>query len=225
MSNRPTEPARKLTSARIVVVTVGISVFLAVALGVGARGFDPAVAISWLRGFQSAWWAPLAFFCAYAVLNIAFVPTQALSIAAAVIWGWKAGGAIELVSATLGALPPYFIARGAAHRWTNEQTDARWLEKLRREGFSALLILRMVPVIPYTALNYVAGAAGIRLRDYFLGTLFGVLPSTFIFAYFVDAIVAGILTPLDATIRVIVAGIVMATLVVATRIAARRLTA
>ena len=40
---------------------------------------------------------------------------------------------------------------------------------------------------PFIVLNYAAGATRIRFRDYFLGTLLGLLPPVFIFTYFVGA--------------------------------------
>lgn len=218
----PAPPRFAISRTRLVIATAIVAIALVAVAGAATRHLDAQEIVTWLR---SSPWAPVAFLVAYAVLNVAFVPTVALSIAAPLIWGWKIGGVIELFAATLAALPPYYLSRAASRRWIGERADDRWLEKLRREGFSALLILRLVPVIPYTALNYVAGAAGIGTRPYLLATFLGVIPSTFVFAYFVEAIVAGIMTPLAASLRVAGAGALLALLVVVTRFAARRLSA
>ncbi|HET7711344.1 MAG TPA: VTT domain-containing protein, partial [Thermoanaerobaculia bacterium] len=56
----------------------------------------------------------------------------------------------------------------------------------------ALLLLRILPLVPYVALNYLAGLARIRPRDYILTTFFGSIPSVFAFAYFIDTMRAGV---------------------------------
>ena len=68
-------------------------------------------------------------------------------------------------------------------------------------SFSLLLLLRVVPIIPYTALNYVAGLSPIRPQRYLLATFIGMVPSTYLFAYFVDATVEGIMEPRDVLLR------------------------
>jgi phospholipase D1/2 len=42
----------------------------------------------------------------------------------------------------------------------------------------AVATLRMLPVAPYTLVNLAAGSIDVRLRDYVLGTLLGILPGT-----------------------------------------------
>ncbi len=87
----------------------------------------------------------------------------------------------------------------------------------------ALLTLRLVPLVPYTALNYLAGCTRLTTSRYLLATVVGMIPSTFVFAYLVDAIVAGVLSPRDAALRVLGAGALFAVLVITTRVAARAL--
>ena len=181
-------------------------------------GITTAEVIEWAKTLRNVWWAPLAYFVAYAVLNVLFIPTQLLSIAAAVIWGWQVGATIELFAATLGALPPFFIAR-----WLRPARAARYAALIDREGVTFLLVLRLVPILPYTALNYAAGLTPIRSIPYTFATLFGIVPSTYIFAFFVDAIVRGVLQPKDVFVRILIAGALLAALVIVTRLAASRL--
>src|SRR5688572_16734208 len=79
----------------------------------GAKLFDAATIVSALRAYSDRWWMIPAYVVAYAILDVLFIPTQALSIAAVLLWGWVKGGTIELISATIGALFPYLIARTA----------------------------------------------------------------------------------------------------------------
>ncbi len=54
----------------------------------------------------------------------------------------------------------------------------------------AMVVLRLVPVAPFTLVNLVAGASRIRLRDCLLGTAIGMTPGILITASLVDRIAA-----------------------------------
>lgn len=150
-----------------------------------ARAFIAA-----MHSVQGEWWAMPLFFVLYALFALLLLPVGLLSATAALVWGWKVGGSLDLAASTLAALPPFVLARGGL---------ARWVERhIRREDVPALdspfnlFLLRVVPLVPYVALNYIAGSATrIRTRHYLLMTLIGVLPSSFLFAYFVDTMAAG----------------------------------
>jgi uncharacterized membrane protein YdjX (TVP38/TMEM64 family) len=187
--------------------------------------FDTDLLVSEVRNYSDTWWAPILFMLLYLVLNIFFIPPQALSIAAVVAWGWIVGGAVELVVATFTALFPYWIARSAARTWVEARLrrHERIMEMLQREGFSLLLAMRLIPLIPYTALNYAAGFSAIRTIPYLVATFIGMIPPVFIFAYFVDALLAGLMQPTDIMVRMVAAGILLAILVLITRLGTRML--
>jgi uncharacterized membrane protein YdjX (TVP38/TMEM64 family) len=174
------------------------------------------------RKYSGTWWIIPAYFVAYALLDVLFIPTQFLSIAAVLLWGWARGGTIELIAATAGAIPPFLIARGALREWFAERIrpHRRAADMIDREGFTLLLLLRVVPIIPYTPLNYVAGVSSVPLARYVLATFIGVMPSTFIFAWFVQAVVDGVMQPRDVMLRALGAGALLAALIIATRLAA-----
>lgn len=71
--------------------------------------------------------------------------------------------------------------------------------KSREHGFAVVFYLRIL-WFPFIVLNYAAGATAIRFKDYFWGTVFGILPAAVITAYFFGSlkeIVASIRTPAD----------------------------
>lgn len=41
-----------------------------------------------------------------------------------------------------------------------------------------MVVVRLVPVVPFTAINYTAGLTGIRFWHYTLGTALGIVPGT-----------------------------------------------
>ena len=188
------------------------------------RHLDAEKMVRVVRDSGNVWWAIPAFFLLYILLDVFFIPTQVLSIAGVVMWGWWRGGILELFAATIGAIFPYLIARSTLREWIARrvQSHGGLMARLERDPFTLLLILRVVPIIPYTALNYIAGLSSIKPRHYTLATLIGMVPSTFIFAYFVDALVKGVMAPREVLFRMLGAGVLLATLIIGTRLAAPR---
>ena len=70
--------------------------------------------------------------------------------------------------------------------------------------FGSLLALRFIPGIPFAVLNYGAGVAGVRARDFVLSTFVGIIPPMFVFAYSADALFNGSMTEGDAAKRLII---------------------
>ena len=141
-------------------------------------------AVETMRAGADQWWAIPLFVFLYALFTILLLPLGLFSAAAALIWGWKVGGAIELVTCTLSAIPPYLLGRRGLAGWVQRRVSRENAPVL--DSPFALFLLRLVPMVPYVAVNYLAGATRVRLRDYVAVTLVGTIPSVFLFAFFVD---------------------------------------
>jgi uncharacterized membrane protein YdjX (TVP38/TMEM64 family) len=91
--------------------------------------------------------------------------------------------------------------------------------RLRKRGLLAVLLVRLLPVAPYTIVNIVAGASRIRWRDFLLGTALGLLPGLVLTSAFVDRAIAAIISPSPPTIALLVLIVVA---IVALTVALRR---
>lgn len=183
------------------------------------RGVDPRRIGEWLASVGDRWWAPIVFIALYAVFNTALLPATILTLTAGVVWGWLVGGLWVLAASTIGSAIPYWIARSGAG-WVEElmhRRAPRILGALKKEGFMTLLLLRLVPIFPYNVLNYAAGLAGIRPRDYLAATFFGTIPGIFIFTYLASSIAAGLVSPRQAFVRILIAGALLAALALVSR--------
>lgn len=49
--------------------------------------------------------------------------------------------------------------------------------------FNYLLFLRLLPIFPFFIINIAAGVLGVRLRTFFIGTLIGIIPGSFTYAW------------------------------------------
>ena len=128
---------------------------------------------------------PVVYAAVYAVLTVALVPGLPLTLAAGALYGAVGGAAVSVIGASIGATAAFGLARRGARdsveRVRGERLAA--LEKrLDGKGLLALLTLRLVPVVPFNALNYAAGATSIGVRDYVIATTFGIIPGAVAFA-------------------------------------------
>ncbi|MDQ2883538.1 MAG: VTT domain-containing protein [Actinomycetota bacterium] len=128
--------------------------------------------------------APVLFVLLYAVATLAPVPKNVLATVAGVLFGLVLGVVVVLLGALLGALAAFalgrVLGRDAVERITGARV-ARVDALLRRRGLLAVLGVRLVPVLPFTAINYAAGLTGVRTRDYIVGTALGIIPGTIAF--------------------------------------------
>lgn len=171
-----------------------------------------------MRAGADQWWAVPLFVVLYGLFTIFVLPLGLFSAAAALIWGWKIGGTIELLTCTLSAIPPYLLAKRGLAGWVERRIARKSVPVL--DSTFALFLLRLVPVVPYVALNYLAGATRVRLRDYVLTTLVGTLPSVFLFAFFVDTM-AGAAIGMVTQLKIAVACTLVAVVAIAVRFMAK----
>jgi uncharacterized membrane protein YdjX (TVP38/TMEM64 family) len=101
---------------------------------------------------------------------------------------------LNSVGANIGANAAFLLAK-ALGREGVERLGGKRIEGLNRatvkHGFLGLLILRLVPLVPFNALNFGSGLTGLRWRDYAIATVIGILPGTLVYTFFADALIQG----------------------------------
>lgn len=131
--------------------------------------------------FTNTRWGLLLFILVYATLTLSPVPKNLLSIGAGVVFGFVGGIGVVIAAALLGAAAAFWLGRWLGREAVEKFTGAR-VEKLdavlRQRGFAAVVGVRLVPVLPFTAINYLAGLTSVGWWQYFAGTALGILPGT-----------------------------------------------
>jgi uncharacterized membrane protein YdjX (TVP38/TMEM64 family) len=136
-------------------------------------------------------WGPIAYVLLYAVGPSFLVPGAVMTIAGGLAFGAFWGAIWSLAGANLGALIAFAAGRFLGKSFVEGIIGKRFqqlMQSLMRNGFYVILYLRLVPVIPYNALNLLAGASPITFRDYLWATLVGMIPGTVLFAFLGDAL-------------------------------------
>ncbi|HEU4522510.1 MAG TPA: VTT domain-containing protein [Thermoanaerobaculia bacterium] len=174
-----------------------------------------------LRGL---WYGPAAFIALFALACVFAVPASIFVLAAGLIWGWQLGGTWAMAGGLLGALASFFAGRfigeGLLERFGRVGKMVR--RQVDHAGFKSLLILRFIPGLPFAALNYGSGVAGVRLGDFVLATALGMAPSVYVFAWCADALFNGTMTEGDAAGKMILVCVVMMAIVLLPGLLKRR---
>jgi uncharacterized membrane protein YdjX (TVP38/TMEM64 family) len=126
-------------------------------------------------------WFPLAFMAAHIVVTVFPFPRTAFTLAAGLLFGPLVGVPLAVVASTVSAVIALLLVRAAGWQLSRlvrhprvDSLDAR----LRERGWPAVVSMRMIPAVPFSVLNYAAGASAVRVLPYTLATLAGLLPGT-----------------------------------------------
>lgn len=128
----------------------------------------------------------IGFILVYAVVaSLPFPVASFLTIFGGFLFGTFLGGAAAIFGATLGATA-LFIAVKYAFKDVFEQKFGKYTGKfeagLKENELSYLFILRLIPAYPFFVPSIVLALFDIRVRNFFLTTLFGIVPGTLVYA-------------------------------------------
>lgn len=128
---------------------------------------------------------PAVFVVLFALAATLLLPAAPFALAAGLLFGPVLGSATALVGATAGATGAFLLGR-ALGREAVARLGGRRLaaldDHLATRGFLSLLVLRLVPLLPFNLLSVGSGVTGLRLRDYVLATAVGIVPGTVAYA-------------------------------------------
>ena len=154
--------------------------------------------------------AAFAFVAAY-VLGVVFVPPSGtlLTVIGGFLFGVVQGTIFAVIGATIGATVLFLAARmafGDLLRARAGDAVRRMEAGFRENELSYMFILRLVPLFPFWLVNIAPAFLGVGLRNYLIGTFFGIIPGGAVYAVFGAGLgdildkdealsLAGVLTP------------------------------
>ena len=129
--------------------------------------------------------APMIYVLCFAILPIFLFPVPILAVVAGAAFGLFAGSLYTIIGAMINSVLMFYIARFLGFRAVSDFTQnskSKILKTLGEPGgkFSLILILRLMPLVPYNALNYACGVMNVSLREYVVATFVGIVPAPFI---------------------------------------------
>ncbi|MCQ4188791.1 TVP38/TMEM64 family protein [Methylocystis suflitae] len=135
-----------------------------------------------------AFTAAIGFVFAYAAVVALSLPgATIMTLAGGFLFGVPLGATLTVIGATAGATLLFMIARSAFGDLLRQRAGpflARMAEGFRKDAFSYLLFLRLVPAFPFWAVNLVPALLDMRLAPYVAATALGIIPGTTIYTAF-----------------------------------------
>ncbi len=130
----------------------------------------------------------VAFGGLYIAGTILFVPATILSLAAGFLFGNAVGIALVSLCTTVGAIAAFLISRYIARQQVQALVEGRpkfqAIERaVSREGFKMAFLTRLVPILPFSILNYSFGLTRVDGRRFTLATWLGMFPTSIAYVY------------------------------------------
>jgi len=132
--------------------------------------------------------ATLSFFLLYTLVVALSLPgATIMTVASGMLFGTVAGGLIAVLGATFGAMVVFLAAKFVIGDFLLRKAGP-FIQSMdagfRKNAFSYLLFLRLVPVFPFWVVNLVPAFSGVPLRMFAAATTIGIIPGTVVFAAF-----------------------------------------
>lgn len=132
--------------------------------------------------------APLAYISLYVVATILGVPGGFLTLTGGALFGVAWGTLWTVIGATLGATGAFLVGRFIAGDWARRQFEkGDRLSKIKAgiedDGFWFSLSIRLIPVFPFFAVNYLLSLTPLPLPTYVLTTAIGIIPGCFAYSW------------------------------------------
>ena len=137
------------------------------------------------------------YFLIFVVLMVLAIPTDFLILAGSIIFGRFFGPTqgffltllFVVTFASLGGMTGFFLGRLFLRKFirrylTRKIKLFRAIDYgLKNNALKMVILMRMAPLIPNNIFHYVMAVTSIRIRDYLIGNLVGMLPATSVSIY------------------------------------------
>ena len=133
--------------------------------------------------------AAVGYIGVFAILPAFFFPVAVLALAGGLLFGLLWGSIYTFIGAILNCalmfLLSRYIGREKIRCLVQRKLPAQWQKRLEglggKDGALLLVILRLIPAVPYNLINYAFGLTDMKLSTYLLFSAVGIIPGTLAF--------------------------------------------
>ncbi|WOL00618.1 hypothetical protein Cni_G09331 [Canna indica] len=133
-------------------------------------------------------WGPVVLAFAYIPLTVLAVPASILTLGGGYLFGLPVGFVADSTGATLGATAAFLLGRTVGRPYViSKLKDYPKFQAIaiaiQRSGFKIVLLLRLVPLLPFNMLNYLLSVTPVSIGAYMMASWLGMMPITFALVY------------------------------------------
>jgi len=168
--------------AVFVVLIAGLG-WLMKLLGLDVTKLTPERIGQFVRSFGV--WAPLVYLAGYGQ-PIVPLPASIMTITGGLAFGPVWGSLAALTGATIRASTEFLVARLLGRDAVAKLLKGKVAsldQKLGENSFKAVLLIRLIPNLPFDVQNYGLGFSRVRFWPYVIASFIGILPGCFAFVY------------------------------------------
>eukprot|EP00210_Caulerpa_lentillifera_P009068 g8653.t1 len=119
----------------------------------------------------------------YILLETVAVPATPLTVTAGYLFGIGPGVCVVSVASTIAATIAFLISRylfrqKAMEVFSKSKQFAAIDRAIEKDGFKFVFLLRLSPLLPFAASNYLYGITAVKLDAFVLASWLGMLPGT-----------------------------------------------
>jgi phospholipase D1/2 len=147
---------------------------------------QPRAIAGWFGAMADSVLMPPLVALVYVAASLVMFPNTVLCLGVILALGPVEGAAYAYGGSLTAALTGYVMGRRGGKRVDKLRLRSfdRISAELRHGGFAQVLMLRLLPIAPFTATNVLSGAARVRLLPFVAATLVGISPYILTFAAF-----------------------------------------
>jgi len=158
--------------------------------------------------WRNSFITPLIIIAAFVVGGLLVIPVTAMIIISVLVFGPVLGFTYALLGSVISAISCYglgsLLGRNAVRQLASKRIN-QISRQLADRGLLTMLVVRIIPLAPFTIVNLVAGASHIGFRDFVLGTLIGMIPGILGITLLTDRVKATLRSPDWETLLTLVA--------------------
>ncbi|KAG9457997.1 hypothetical protein H6P81_002505 [Aristolochia fimbriata] len=133
-------------------------------------------------------WGPLVLAVAYIPLTVLAVPASILTLGGGYLFGLPIGFVADSIGATIGATAAFILGRTIGRSFViSKLKDYPQFQAvaiaIQRSGFKIVLLLRLVPLLPFNMLNYLLSVTPVGVGEYMMASWLGMMPITLALVY------------------------------------------
>ncbi|KAG6766503.1 hypothetical protein POTOM_030589 [Populus tomentosa] len=133
-------------------------------------------------------WGPLVLAIAYIPLTILAVPASVLTLGGGYLFGLPVGFVADSIGATVGAGAAFLLGRTIGRSFVVSKLKdypkfSSVAIAIQKSGFKIVLLLRLVPLLPFNMLNYLLSITPVPIGEYMLASWIGMMPITLALVY------------------------------------------
>jgi phosphatidylserine/phosphatidylglycerophosphate/cardiolipin synthase-like enzyme/uncharacterized membrane protein YdjX (TVP38/TMEM64 family) len=162
--------------------------------------------IAMARNLESTPFTPIVAVLCFALAASLMIPVTLLIAVTGIVFGPVYGALYAIAGSTLSAMLMYGLGLWAGRDVVRHLLGARinrLSRRIAKRGILAVMVVRVLPVAPFTVVNLVAGGSHISLRDFILGTVLGMTPGIALTVTFVHQLAEAVRRPSLGTIVVL----------------------